>query len=531
MLFNSFEFIFLFLPVAFTLYALALHWRATGAALAILTAASLFFWAYWNPAYLPLIIFSLLINYGLGLGILAARDGDSRQLAKVLVILGVVINLAIIGYYKYWHFFVVTAGQIAGTGWSAEKLVIPVGISFFTFTQIAFLVDVYAGRTQEKRPLRYSVFLLFFPHLLAGPIIHHREIMPQFDRLRSSLAVDRVLAIGLTIFTIGLAKKVLIADTLAPFNDVVFAQAAQGRAVDFLSAWGATFGYSFQLYFDFSGYSDMAVGLGYMFGVRLPVNFYSPYRARNFVEFWRGWHITLSRFLRDYVYLPLGGNRQGRFRRHVNILATMALGGLWHGAGWTFILWGCLQGLGIVVAHIWHEVRRRVGLGEPRIDGAGRWFAMAVTFLLVTLLWVLFRAKSVAAAVEVYRGLIGLSGIVLPQRLAELAALSPEMLVHLGIKVNEDFALSGLALQFGLCAILFGVVWLLPNTSEIMSRYEPVLLPDDAERLPPPASFRPKAPRRRWIPAPALAVCMGVMFAAVLVRISGGGSTFLYYDF
>lgn len=531
MLFNSFEFIFLFLPVAFGLYALALYWRATGLAFAVLTAASLFFWAYWNPAYLPLIVFSLVVNFGLGIGILAARDAKRRQLAKTLVIAGIAVNLAVIGYYKYWHFFVTTAGQIAGTGWTAEKLIIPVGISFFTFTQIAFLVDVYTGHTQEKRPLRYSVFLLFFPHLLAGPIIHHREIMPQFDRLRSSLAVDRVLAVGLTIFTIGLAKKVLIADTLAPFNDAVFAQAAQGRAVDFLSAWGATFGYSFQLYFDFSGYSDMAVGLGYMFGVRLPVNFYSPYRARNFAEFWRGWHITLSRFLRDYVYLPLGGNRQGRLRRHINILATMALGGLWHGAGWTFILWGCFQGLGIVIAHMWHDTRRRLALGEPRADGLGRWLAMAATFLMVTLLWVLFRADSVVAAIEVYRGLAGFSGIVLPQRLADIAALSPEVLTRLGMTTSADFALSGLALQFGLCAVLLGVVWLLPNTSEIMSRYRPVLLPDDAEKLPPPVIWRAKEPKRRWVPAPALAVVLGVVFAGVLVRIAGGGSSFLYYDF
>ncbi|MRX06442.1 MBOAT family protein [Pseudoduganella sp. FT25W] len=386
MLFNSFSFLFLYLPVVLAGYFLLLRWRPAWIA-GWLALASLFFYGYWDARYLPLLIGSIVFNYWCA---------QHRRLLGF----GVVANLALLAYYKYANFF------LPGQGWD---IILPVGISFFTFTQIAYLVDCHRGGTGEYRLVHYTLFVSYFPHLIAGPVLHHKEMMPQFDRpARFDMAN---IAIGLSIFVVGLAKKVLLADPISVLVAPVFAPHAQPQLVE---AWIGTLAYTFQLYFDFSGYSDMAIGLSRLFGVRLPLNFNSPYKAVNISEFWRRWHMTLSRFLRDYLYVPLGGNRHGSVSRYRNLMATMLLGGLWHGAGWTFVAWGALHGVYLVIHHGWQALS---GWSTPR------WWGRWLTLLAVMVAWVLFRAPDMATAGDVLRGLAGLNGVSLPRGMAPLGAL------------------------------------------------------------------------------------------------------------
>ena len=327
-------------------------------------------------------------------------------------------------------------------------IILPIGISFYTFTQIAFLVDAWGGEAEEYDPVHYALFVTYFPHLVAGPILHHKEMMPQFKALSPARLRTDDLAVGLTIFIIGLFKKVVLADGVARFVPYAF---APDTPPDLVGAWTGVLAYTLQLYFDFSGYSDMAIGLSRMFGVDLPLNFASPYKATSIIEFWRRWHITLSRFLRAYLYIPLGGNRQGSGRRYANLLATMLLGGLWHGAGWTFVLWGALHGAYLAANHLWREVKTRLGLfGGPttrlRLVVAG-----GVTFIAVVVAWVPFRAASLAQAGEVLAGMAGMNGLALPAPLDE----------------------GSVALAWAWILGLLAITWLAPNTQEIMARYLP----------------------------------------------------------
>src|SRR5262249_37293646 len=285
------------------------------------------------------------------------------------------------------------ANMILPWQWHALEVTLPLGISFFTFTQVAYLADVAYGHAYERNFAKYVLFVTYFPHLIAGPIMHHREMMPQFDTAMPRLSSDR-LAIGLTVFSIGLFKKVVIADFLATIADPVFAAAAKG-AVSGADAWGGTLAYSLQIYFDFSGYCDMAIGMSYLFGIVLPFNFDAPYKAQSIAEFWHRWHITLSRFLRDYLYIPLGGNRHGEARRNWNLAVTMLIGGLWHGAGWTFVIWGGLHGLFLIVNHSWLKLTARVPM-LARASETIVYYALslALTQLCVALAWVFFRAES-----------------------------------------------------------------------------------------------------------------------------------------
>jgi D-alanyl-lipoteichoic acid acyltransferase DltB (MBOAT superfamily) len=336
MLFNSAEFLFFFLPLLlFAFFRLGRHNRRLAAFW--LTAGSLFFYGWWNPAYLGLLLSSIVFNYLVGYTIARGDDiGSSRR--KRLLALGITVDLALLGYYKYANFFVDSVNAAFGTNYAILEIVLPLGISFFTFTQIAFLVDAARGEAKEFDFVHYSLFVTYFPHLIAGPVLHHKEMMPQFGQASTYRFSHEHLTVGLTVFAIGLFKKVVLADGVAPFASSVFAAAERGEVLGLFQAWGGTLAYSLQLYFDFSGYSDMAIGLSYMIGVRLPINFNSPYKSVNIADFWRRWHMTLSRFLRDYLYIPLGGNRKGSVRRYVNLMTTMLLGGLWHGAGWTFVL-------------------------------------------------------------------------------------------------------------------------------------------------------------------------------------------------
>ena len=394
MLFNSYGFIFAFLPLALAGFFIAGRW-GRAAATAWLLLASVFFYGWWNPRFVGLLAASIVFNFAVARCILAAPPAGKRRRAWLWG--GVGVDLAALAYFKYANFFL----DNLAPGHAHLDVVLPLGISFFTFTQIAFLVDASRGQVDRVEPLRYGLFVTFFPHLIAGPLYHHSQVIPQL-RAPGWLRPDAAnLQAGLYYFVIGLFKKAVVADSLSPIADLVFNGAAQGQRFDGLSALLGVLAFTFQLYFDFSGYSDMAIGLARMLNVRLPLNFASPYRAASIIDFWRRWHITLSAFLRDYLYIPLGGNRHGKARRHVNLMATMLLGGLWHGAAWTFVAWGAAHGAFLVVNHAWHAV---LGDRAPR----GRWATLAgwaITFSAVALAWVLFRANSMRTAVALYRDL------------------------------------------------------------------------------------------------------------------------------
>lgn len=365
MLFSSPEFIYLYLPIVLLGFFWLAKWSHRIAA-TWLTAASLFFYGWWNPAYLGLLMASIFFNYSMGVVLAreSMRPPDSRR--RFLLVFGIAANLLLLGYFKYANFFLDSTNAVIGTTWDAGEIILPLGISFFTFTQIAFLVDAWRGLAKEFNFIHYGLFVTYFPHLIAGPVLHHKEMMPQFGQSETYRLQWENIAVGLTIFAIGLFKKIVLADGVAPYASPVFDAAHAGETLTFLEAWGGVLAYTLQLYFDFSGYSDMAIGASRLFGVRLPLNFNSPYQALNIIDFWRRWHMTLSRFLRDYLYFALGGNRHGKSRRYVNLLVTMLLGGLWHGAGWTFVVWGGLHGLYLVINHAWSGVKQRFGLPTGR---------------------------------------------------------------------------------------------------------------------------------------------------------------------
>jgi D-alanyl-lipoteichoic acid acyltransferase DltB (MBOAT superfamily) len=400
-LFNSYDYLLYFLPLALAGYFLL---RAHAVrAIGWLTAASLFFYAWWNPQHLPIILGSIAFNYAVGRALL-------RRSTRALLTLGVAGNLLLLGVFKYADFALANAAALTGIPLPLPHLVLPLGISFFTFTQIAYLVDVARGRVREPSLLNYALFVSFFPHLLAGPILHHAEMMPQFASVSNKRPYAPHVALGLYLIAIGLAKKVFIADNLAPLADAVFARPAGLPALD---AWAGALAYTFQIYFDFSGYTDMALGAAWLFNIRLPENFDSPYRSTDLQQFWRRWHMTLSRFLREYLYIPLGGNRGGAGRTAVNVMLTFLLGGLWHGAAWTFVVWGGLHGAGLVVHRAW----RRSGVAMPRA------LAWAITFVFVVVAWVFFRATSVGDALSLLRAMAGVNGWVSPQAGSAAGAL------------------------------------------------------------------------------------------------------------
>jgi alginate O-acetyltransferase complex protein AlgI len=410
MLFNSLEFMFVFLPVVWLLSYTAVRFGAT-AAVTLLGAASLLFYAWWDYRYVALLLLSIAFNFGCGVVLARGRIGSMAIVKKHALVFAIGVNLAVLGYYKYANFFLDSLHSATGMSVPLIEVVLPLGISFFTFTQLAFLVDVYRGFAAEYRFSRYLLFVTYFPHLIAGPILHHKEMMPQFDALERQSFRSELIAMGLSIFAMGLAKKVLLADQLATIASPVFALAREGP-VSFFEAWFGALAYTLQLYFDFSGYCDMAIGISLMFGIKLPINFNSPYKARNIIDFWRRWHMTLSRFLRDYLYIPLGGNRHGPGHRYVNLFATMLLGGLWHGAAWTYVVWGGLHGAFLAINHAWQSrpLARRL-----RQHAAWTVFSVALTLFCVVVAWVFFRAESFDTAWRMLGAMFGGGrGLVVP---------------------------------------------------------------------------------------------------------------------
>jgi D-alanyl-lipoteichoic acid acyltransferase DltB (MBOAT superfamily) len=389
MLFNSFEFILVFLPVTFVIYFALSQNRPAAFARGWLFLSSICFYGWWNVVYVPLLLSSIFFNYFVGKKI---RYGELSERNKKLVLtVGVVTNLSLLGYFKYADFFLENLSALISVELAPLNLLLPLAISFFTFQQIAYLVDSFRSKVAEHNFLEYAVFVSFFPQLIAGPIVHHSEMMPQFLEKENRRLNHRNILLGMFIFAMGLFKKVIIADSLAVF-------ANQGYAVDSLSvaeAWITSLSYTFQLYYDFSGYTDMAIGLALLFNIRLPQNFNSPYKALSIQDFWRRWHMTLSRFLRDYVYIPLGGNRKGELATYNNLFTTFLLGGLWHGADWMFVIWGCLHGAALVIHRAWSKLGVR--LFKP--------LAWILTFNFINVTWVFFRAPDLESAKKVLRAM------------------------------------------------------------------------------------------------------------------------------
>jgi len=528
MLFNSYAFLFAFLPATLA-GAFLLGRRDPRLAAMWLGAASLVFYGAWDPRFVPLLVGSIVFNYFAGLRIARARAALRSDRARYALIAAVAADLALLGYFKYANFFLASANRLVDADWPALDIVLPLGISFFTFTQIAFLVDVFRGEAREHRFVHYLMFVTFFPHLIAGPLYHHTQMMPQFARPESYRLDLGNVGAGLSILILGLAKKVLIADSFAQYADPVFAAATRDpHLLTFAEAWIGTLAYTLRLYFDFSAYSDMAIGLALMLNVRLPLNFNSPYKATSIIEFWRRWHMTLSAFLRDYLYIPLGGNRKGRVRRHVNLMATMLLGGLWHGAGWTFVVWGGLHGLYLVINHAWRALKAKLGWGEG--GRAGRLAGAALTFVAVATGWVFFRADSFSSARAMLQAMAGGNGWALPA--SPFNALTRWIPAAEGL-FDGRVPASGIPLDAAALAIALGlgICWLCPNVRQIMAPFKPVW-----EDIGPPSGRRPAAapagtPRLTWRLSPGHAAMAGVLLFAALLFMATRRSEFLYFQF
>jgi len=519
MLFNSPEFVYLYLP----LVLVGFFWLARSShriAAVWLAAASCFFYGWWNPVYLGLLGASVAFNYSMGIVLARESSRPPGEPRRMLLVFAVAANLLLLGYFKYFNFFADSARIAFDGNWHFDTILLPLGISFFTFTQIAFLVDAWRGEAKEFNFVHYTLFVTYFPHLIAGPVLHHREMMPQFARAATYRLDWENIAVGLAIFVIGIFKKVVLADGIAPHANAVFLAAEHGQALSLLDAWGGALAYTFQLYFDFSGYSDMAIGLSRMFGVNLPLNFDSPYKARNISDFWRRWHMTLSRFLRDYLYIALGGNRKGAWRRHINLFVTMVLGGLWHGAGWTFVVWGALHGLYLMVNHAWRWLVATLDLRRGgRIGGVLGW---ALTFVAVVVAWVFFRASSFDAALSMLGAMAGGNGVILPPDW--LNALHWR-LVRSGAELGiVGGALSG---QFADPWVWFDLLLVMtialfaPNTQQIMARYNPAL--DFRARAGGPGMFRFRI-GPGWL-------CVTVLLLAAALTRGDAISEFLYFQF
>jgi len=503
MLFNSYEFIFLFLPIViFGFFSVARHSHRLAALW--LAAASLFFYGWWNPQYVLLLLASITFNYSMGYVIGHRRTKTAENPSPILIGLAITANLLLLGYFKYTNFFIETTNGILDTNFSLFQIILPLGISFYTFTQIAFLVDVHRGIVREYNFIHYILFVTYFPHLIAGPVLHHKQMMPQFASTSTYHPSWRNATIGISYFTIGLAKKVLIADSLAEFSSPIFAVANGGDTVLFFSSWIAALAFSFQLYFDFSGYSDMAIGLSKIFGIDLPINFNSPYRSQNIIEFWRRWHMTLSQFLKDYLYIPMGGNRYGNTRRYLNLMATMLLGGLWHGANWTFVAWGGLHGAYLMINHAWQRICPCTS------SRTGKALSVGLTFLATVVAWVFFRADNFSAAISILKGMLGLNGISIPASLANYA----HHLSVSGITISSNGLTPELATPLATAPValwLTGsaiVIWAAPNSQEFLTK----LLALSQRKI------------------EMILGALGILFAVSVLAISKA-SEFLYFQF
>lgn len=483
MVFNSFSFLLMFLPVTLLgFYFFARRGRQWAAGWLVM--ASLFFYGSWDLRYIPILLASIFINYWTCTRILSAHETHRKKWLTA----SIVFNLTLLGFFKYANFFITSVNQISSVDLPVLHIILPLGISFFTFTQISLLVDAYHRKIKDVDFLHYLLFTSYFPYIIAGPILHHQEMMPQFsDPAHYQVKADN-FAIGVSLFVFGLGKKLLIADNLASAIQPVFA----GGDPQFFQAWLGMIAYTMQLYFDFSGYSDMAVGVSRLMGFHIPINFHSPYKATSVSDFWQRWHISLSRFLRNYLYIPLGGNREGQLKRYRNLILTMLLGGLWHGANWTFVIWGGLHGLYLCVQHGWqHMMEKHQRPPSALTDVLGR----ILTFIAVVVAWCFFRSPDVGSAFSVLAGMIGYNGV---SAVTEIDSLGYCMLV-----------------------ISTFVAFFMPNTNELF-------LFSDKERKTKLRS--PSIVTLHWSPRVLWGLAVGCIFALCILSIERTND-FIYAQF
>jgi alginate O-acetyltransferase complex protein AlgI len=546
MLFNSYQFIFFYLPlVLVTCFLLARH-AGPGAAQSLLIVASIGFYAAWNVIYVPLLLGSITLNY-----LLARRMiGESNALRRrALLVIAIAIDLALLGYYKYANYFLTTVNSLTGTHLEIAAILLPLGISFYTFQQITLLVDISRGQVKVFRFRDFLLFVIFFPHLIAGPIVHHREMMPQFERATWRFSWDN-MAVGIVLFSVGLFKKAVIADGLAEHITPLYSDANSGQMVPFISAWAAAIGFTLQLYFDFSGYSEMALGLARMVGIRLPMNFNSPLKATSIIDYWTRWHITLTRFLTAYLYTPmvmaLTRRRMAKRKKilagahttpeaflmlvAVPTFATMFLAGLWHGAGNQYLVVGLLYGAYITVNHLWRVYRPRYWKNQVSHDRIMGPLGFLLTFTGVLLTMVFFHVTSVQAGVNIVAGMMGVHGFILPQAVAEHFPALGKALSSAGVQFGGKGVTEVLSTACWIAVLLF-IVLGLPNTLEIMRNHDPAIIetaPSKLGQVPSVVRYLDRA--LIWSPSPR--------WAAVAVMMTGCGilalsrvSAFLYWQF
>jgi alginate O-acetyltransferase complex protein AlgI len=520
MLFNSIDFIFIYLPIALVGFWLASRCQSRSLVIGWLVSISLVFYAIWSYKFLLILLLSVAINWAIGVGLSQQRSNlhDSAKMnvaVKSLLILGIALDLGFLGYFKYSNFFIDTINNFGLRLDAIEGLVLPLGISFYTFEQISYLVGIAKGEIKSYVLPRFLLFVTFFPHLIAGPILNPDELNSQLQKLNYRLNY-RNLAVGFTIFAFGLFKKTAIADSVAVFATPIFIAADRGESISFLLAWQAAIAYTLQLYFDFSGYSDMAIGMSAMFNIKLPMNFFSPYQAVGIGDFWRRWHISLGRFLRDYLYIPLGGSRNGELRTYINLSLTMLLGGLWHGASWTFIVWGGLHGLYLCIDRGWQKLLKHRGLVFE--SGYHHWPARMLTFLAVIVSWVVFRSETLSGASHMLVGMFGGNGLMLPEVLADRFSVLRSFGIEFGT-LDRHCGIQGSLL---LLCVLGGALFL-PNLYQFTLR-EPAAL-DIYNNL------KGQQPRwYAWRPTFGYALLTFGIFA-VGVGFCRQASEFLYFQF
>ncbi|QQE13088.1 MBOAT family protein [Planctomycetota bacterium] len=492
MVFSSYSFILLFLPIVLVGFAVTTKLPSRRLPFVWLILCSLLYCGYWRIDDLVPLAASVTFNFALGR--LLTKNHLQNKHTKLLLVLGVAANLAMLGYFKYTGMLTETTNTLFGLTWTIPKIILPIAISFYTFQQIAYLFDASRGLTREHHFIDYCLFVTFFPQLIAGPIVHHKDILPQFHNRKLAITAPN-LSIGLSFFIFGLSKKVLIADELSLLTTKAFTSDTTG--ISLATAWLGAIAYTLQIYFDFSGYSDMALGLARFFGIKLPLNFNSPYRATNIIDFWRRWHITLSSFLRDYLYIPLGGNRHGKARRYTNLFITMLLGGLWHGASWVFMLWGGLHGIYLVINHAFRKITKHDPTIEPKLPYLI--FARSLTFIAVVVAWVFFRADNFAQATDFIHAMFALGNTSLtshPYKNAQIILIIAALIC----------------------------VFVLPNVQTMMRHHRPHF----GRKL--QWDGNPALNRWKWRPDTFWTIVQALLLVACLLQISRGGE-FIYYRF
>jgi D-alanyl-lipoteichoic acid acyltransferase DltB (MBOAT superfamily) len=549
--FNSYQFIFLFLPVVVIGYFVLGRVGGRTPAVLWLILASLGFYALSRIESLAIILPSIVLDYLIGRALQRLED-SKHGIRAALLWVGIAANIVFLGYFKYRNFFLDTSNLVLGTHFYFGPLILPLGISFITFQKIAYLMDVYSGQVKGGGFVDFLLFTIFFPRVVAGPIVHYQEVMPQFAQ-PAFRWVPTDVAVAICLFSIGLFKKVMIADRVADYANPVFAAPLQGEPVTLLAGWTGALAYTFQIYFDFSGYSDMALGIARIFGVVLPMNFNSPLKASSIVEYWSRWHITLTRFLTAYIYTPLvlRWTRQrmargqpvlrGRTTRASAIVIliglptvwTMAVSGFWHGVGFQFIVWGILHGLMLTINQTWRTLRPRFWRDPVSHDRIMTPVGFVLTFTGVVVASVFFRASSVTAALAVLRGMAGLNGVSIPYAIGSRLGVFGEWLEHIGVMYDWSSG-SQFIVSYVWLGVLFVIVTAMPNSLELLAPYRPAL---DFE--PPPADTRAPRGALRAVErlnrmdivcnqlGPAFVATLAVAGALGLHRASG----FLYWQF